>query len=383
MVFLITSASIRLLQFWFIEILQRRLYARVVLASAESSRITTQNERTKMNYFMEVFTLQKNLVAVLTDGSTALIGIVIGMLVISLYHPYFIYYNIVLILVGGYFIGYTLFKKGFLPSFAESDSKYRMLAWLQGNIARKKPSEEDAESLGRDYLEKRSVLFRVLFRQHIGLAVLYVVGNGIVLVLGGILVLRKEMSLGQLVAAEIIVSRMLDTLSRFGKYFESFYRISVALVKLHQLGPEQTQREFETYEAVASRTFTAFLHPRWQHMNFRRIFAVAGILLLTFMFLPWQQTAYGEGRVVAFSPTDRQQTIEAPVSGRIVHWHVHEGSLVKKGDKLVTISDLDPRIIERLEQERAALTDRVRAARERVEAIESRVTALQLAAAKP
>jgi ABC-type multidrug transport system fused ATPase/permease subunit len=180
-----------------------------------------------------------------------------------------------------------------------------MLAWLQGNIARKKPSEEDAESLGRDYLEKRSVLFRVLFRQHIGLAVLYVVGNGIVLVLGGILVLRKEMSLGQLVAAEIIVSRMLDTLSRFGKYFESFYRISVALVKLHQLGPEQTQREFETYEAVASRTFTAFLHPRWQHMNFRRIFAVAGILLLTFMFLPWQQTAYGEGRVVAFSPTDR------------------------------------------------------------------------------
>ncbi|MFO1525192.1 MAG: biotin/lipoyl-binding protein [Turneriella sp.] len=102
-------------------------------------------------------------------------------------------------------------------------------------------------------------------------------------------------------------------------------------------------------------------------------------LLITVLFLPWQQTSLGEGRVVAFAPTDRQQTIEAPISGRIVHWHVHEGSLVKKGDKLVTISDLDPQITERLEQERFALTDRMRAARSRVESVESRVTSLQLA----
>lgn len=379
LVFLIASAVIRLLQFWFIEILQRRLYARVVIASADSLRVTTPDQREKMNYFMEVFTLQKNLVALLTDGSTALIGVVIGMAVISLYHPYFIYYNLVLILVGGYFIGYTLFKKGFLPSFAESDSKYRMLAWLQGNIGRKKATEDKAESLGRDYLEKRSTLFRVLFVQHISLAGLFVFGNGIVLILGGILVLRKEMSLGQLVAAELIVSRMLDTISRFGKYFESFYRISVSLVKLHQLGPEQTHRELETYEGQANRTFTDFLHPQWQRMNFRWIFIGTGIVLLIILMLPWQQTSYGEGRVVAFSPTDRQQTIEAPVSGRIVHWHVHEGSLVKKGDRLVTISDLDPQLTERLEQERAALTDRMRAARNRVESIESRVTSLQLA----
>lgn len=379
LVFLVGSAVMRLLQFWFIEILQRRLYARVVLAAAQSSHETPADERTKMNYFMEIFTLQKNLVELLTDGSTALIGVLIGMAVISLYHPYFIYYNLALILVGGYFIGYTLFKKGFLPSFAESDSKYRMLAWLQGNIGRKKSTEDSAENLGRDYLEKRSFLFRILFRQHISLAALFVIGNGFVLILGGVLVLRKEMSLGQLVAAEIIVSRMLDTVSRFGKYFESFYRISVALVKLHYMGPEQTHRELEGYEGQASRTFADFLHAKWQKMNFRWIFLATGGVLLTILFLPWQQTSYGEGRVVAFSPTDRQQTIEAPVSGRIVHWHVHEGSLVKKGDMLVTISDLDPQMTERLEQERSALTDRVRAARNRVESVESRVTSLQLA----
>lgn len=379
LVFLVASAAVRLLQFWFMEILQRRLYARVVMASAESSKMISPRDREKMNYFLEIFTLQKNLVALLTDGSTALIGVALGMIVVSLYHPYFIYFNLFVIFCGVYLIGYLLFKRGFAPSFAESDSKYKMLVWLQENIGRKKASPDTVESLGAEYLQNRHRLFRVIFGQHIGLSALHVIGNGVVLILGGLLVLKKEMSLGQLVAAEIIVSRMLDVLSRFGKYLESFYRISVALVKLHKMGPEQTHREWDAYEAKADATFEPFLYPSWQRMNFRRIVAVASLVLLTFLFLPWQQTSYGEGRVVAFAPTDRQQTIEAPVSGRIQHWHVHEGSLVKKGDKLVTISDLDPQITERLEQERAALTERVRAARSRVESIESRVTSLQLA----
>lgn len=378
-IFLVANVAIHLLQLWFIEILQRRLYARVVLAAAESARLTAPQERERMNYFMEVFTLQKNLVALLTDGSTVLIAVVIGMVVISLYHPYFIYFNLFLLFFGGYIIGYHLFIRGFDPSFAESDSKYRMFAWLQDNLTRKKPTADASVELGRDYLEKRSRLFRVLFQQHLGLGALFVLGNGFVLILGGFLVLKKEMSLGQLVAAEIIVSRMLDVLSRFGKYFESFYRISVALVKLHKLGPEKTQREWQSYESRASSAFADYLHEDWRKLRFRRVFAIAGAVLLLILFLPWQQTSYGEGRVVAYAPTDRQQTIEAPVSGRIMHWHVHEGSVVKKGDKLVTISDLDPQITERLEQERAAIMERVRAAASRVDSIESRITALQLA----
>jgi membrane fusion protein, adhesin transport system len=380
--FLLAGASVRILQVWFIEILQRRLFARTALAASQAAlNASTPAEREKMNYFIETFSLQKNLVSVLTDGTTALIAVLIGMVVIAVYHPYFIYFNIFLVLAAGYVVGYFLFKRGFGPSYAESDSKYRFLQRLQ-DAAIKRPGkarqgdETDFTALSRDYLQKRAGIFAIQFRQHVGMIAVYVLGNGIVLILGGYLVLQKEMSLGQLVAAEIIVSRMLETLSKFSKYFENFFNISDALLKLRAL--TSTSDSVQRDMPLPAETYPELLHPDWQALNLRWYFASAIATLLLILFLPWQQTSYGEGRVVAFSPTDRQQTIEAPVAGRIVHWHVHEGSLVKKGDALVTISDLDPQLTERLEQERFALTDRMRAARSRVDSVESRVTSLQL-----
>ncbi len=380
--FLLAGAAVHILKVWFIEILQRRLFVRTAKAAGQAAmNIRTENEHERVNYFVELFSLQKNLVSVLTDGTTALIAIVIGMFVIALYHPYFIYFNIFLVLIAGYLIGYFLFKRGFAPSYAESESKYKILHWLQ-DVARRRAAgkktlpTDDFEGLSTQYLAKRSALFAVVFRQHVGLVALHVFGNGIVLILGGYLVIKKEMSLGQLVAAEIIVSRMLDTMSKFGKYFENFFNVSDALLKLRQLTVTAGEPFTDTAERI---DFDRYLHPRWQKLNLRWYFFSATATIVFVLFLPWQQTSYGEGRVVAFSPTDRQQTIEAPVAGRIAHWHVHEGSLVKKGDKLVTISDLDPQMTERLEQERFALTDRVRAARSRVDSVESRVTSMQLA----
>lgn len=381
LVFLVAGAAVRLLQVWFIEILQRRLFARTALIASEAAA-RAGGDSGKFNYFTEVFSLQKNLVGLLTDGSAALMGIIIGMVVIALYHPYFLYFNLLVILVAGYLAGHLLLRRGFAPSYEESDSKFRLLAWLQA-AASKKPKfpgshKAEVEQLGRDYLRKRAGFFTVVFRQHLSLAAIYVLGNGVILLLGGYLVIKKEMSLGQLVAAELIVSRMLETLSKSGKYFESFFNVSDALLKLRHIAPHNSLQDVAAADRQAIEMYTPYFASRWQRMPLGRYFAALGALLVGVLLLPWQQTSYGEGRVVAFAPTDRQQTIEAPVSGRIVHWHVHEGSLVRKGDKLVTISDLDPQMTERLEQERFALTDRMRATRSRVDSVESRITALQL-----
>jgi len=381
--FLLAGAAARLLQVWFIEALQRRLFLRVMESAA--TNIASKSRDTHgdhMNYFVEVFNLQKSLVAILTDGITALIAVLIGMLVISLYHPYFIILNLIILVVGGYLAGYFLLKRGFPVSYDESDSKYQLLAWLQANAQRKKTAalkaSDAVHDLGEEYLQNRSGIFRIIFRQHAIMVALHIFGNGVVLLLGGYLVLKKEMSLGQLVAAELIVSRMLDTLAKFGKYFQSVFDLSDSLLKLRKLRSEANDPDEKHEQVNFAERFSMFLNSRWQNLELRSYFiGFMGSLVFIFI-LPWQQTSYGEGRVVAFSPTDRQQTIEAPVSGRIQHWHVHEGSLVKKGDKLVSISDLDPQITERLEQERFALSDRVRAARSRVESIESRVTSLQL-----
>lgn len=77
---------------------------------------------------------------------------------------------------------------------------------------------------------------------------------------------------------------------------------------------------------------------------------------------PWQQTAAGTGRVVAYSPTDRQQNIDAPVDGRLGQWFVQEGSHVREGDPIVELIDNDPEILSRLRAEREAISRRLKAA---------------------
>ena len=101
------------------------------------------------------------------------------------------------------------------------------------------------------------------------------------------------------------------------------------------------------------------------------------IVILMLIFVPWQQTAYGTGEVVAYAPLERQQIIEAPFEGRVVAWHVQEGSVVAPGDPIATVRDLDPQILERLEQQRQAALDRQQAALNRVARLDDRITDLE------
>ncbi len=75
---------------------------------------------------------------------------------------------------------------------------------------------------------------------------------------------------------------------------------------------------------------------------------------LALLLTPWQQNITGTGRVTAFAPLERQQNIDAPVSGRIVQWLAKEGSKVKAGDVLLEIADVDPDLLKRMGQQREA-----------------------------
>lgn len=76
--------------------------------------------------------------------------------------------------------------------------------------------------------------------------------------------------------------------------------------------------------------------------------------IVAMIFVPWMQNVRGSGRVIAYSPNERQQSITSPVDGQIRHWHVFEGSRVRKGDSIVDVADIDPDILSRLEREREA-----------------------------
>lgn len=88
---------------------------------------------------------------------------------------------------------------------------------------------------------------------------------------------------------------------------------------------------------------------------------IAGVVFL--IKAPWVQTTAGAGVVTALNPNDRQQDINALVSGRIEQWFVRDGSIVKKGEPIVRIVDNDPNLIQRLQAERAQVEEQIRAAR--------------------
>ncbi|HEU0124275.1 MAG TPA: HlyD family efflux transporter periplasmic adaptor subunit [Bryobacteraceae bacterium] len=105
------------------------------------------------------------------------------------------------------------------------------------------------------------------------------------------------------------------------------------------------------------------------------IFAIS---IPALIFAPWVQNVTGFGKVVGTTPFERQQTIDSPVEGRIVKWHVIEGSKVKTGDLIAEVADNDPMILERLREERNMISMRVDQAKSRVSAQEVSVQQIEL-----
>jgi multidrug efflux pump subunit AcrA (membrane-fusion protein) len=101
----------------------------------------------------------------------------------------------------------------------------------------------------------------------------------------------------------------------------------------------------------------------WSTRALGYIFALFLVgFVVALIYVPWVQTSFGTGTVIAYSPNERQQNIEAPIEGRIAQWHVLEGMKVKAGDPIVSITDIDPQIMERLNLERDAAKSRLSAA---------------------
>ncbi|MDF1662439.1 MAG: HlyD family efflux transporter periplasmic adaptor subunit [Planctomycetota bacterium] len=93
--------------------------------------------------------------------------------------------------------------------------------------------------------------------------------------------------------------------------------------------------------------------------------------------VPWQQNVVGKGRVVGTKPTDRQQTVNTPVSGRITKWFVAEGSIVKTGDLLLELSDNDPYYLDRLKQNEIATVAKLNAALAKLNSYGEQVIAIR------
>jgi adhesin transport system membrane fusion protein len=117
-----------------------------------------------------------------------------------------------------------------------------------------------------------------------------------------------------------------------------------------------------------------------------RRFANALIVLLVLtaiamLFAPWQQSVRGGGQVIAYAPLERQQTIQANISGRVHSWGdgIIEGARVEKGQPVVELRDVDPEALGRLEAQRNAARTKLAAADQVAQAYEVKLLAVKQA----
>ena len=252
------SAALRGFQTFAVEILQQQLFARAALRTAErlprlrSDTVDAHHAPELVNRFFEILTVQKSAATLLLDGVALVLLTVVGLGVMAAYHPLLLGFGVVLalsvvaVLWGGG-------RRGLRTAVAESIAKYRLAAWL-GELARHQATFKSAagqrlaigraEGLIRGWVTARREHFAVLLRQLVGTLGLQVLTSAGLLVVGGELVLQRQLTLGQLVAAELIVSAVMAGVAKSAKYVEALYDLLAAADKLGVLDdlPIEPQR---------------------------------------------------------------------------------------------------------------------------------------------
>jgi len=249
LVFLALSSLISAAQHFIAELIQQRIFVRLSadmayrLPRIKRDAMETANTPELINRFLDVTTVQKSCATILLDGVNVILAGVIGLLVLAFYHPFLLAFNFVLISLLGLIV-FLLGKNGVKTSIDESYAKHALAGWLEQIVMFptlfKGPggpgySLNRANFLVNDYLTHRKAHYTVLIRQIIALLLLEAFAAASLLAVGGALVLGGELTLGQLVASELIVGTVVYSMVSLGKHLEVWYDAMAAIDKLGHL----------------------------------------------------------------------------------------------------------------------------------------------------
>jgi len=248
---------LRAAQNYAMEIIQRRLFVRLTadvayrLPRVPLEVLETHQGPELVNRFFDVVTIQKSSSGLLLDGVNVIFSTLIGLIVLGFYHPLLLLFALILLALL-MLVTFLPGRRAVRTSIAESYAKHAVVGWLE-QIAmfpvlfRSSGAAEiacsRADALAEEYLRTRKAHFRVLMGQIIALLALQAVASAALLTIGGWLVLKAELTLGQLVASELIVSAIVAAVSKFWKHLETWYDAMAAVDKLGYLVDLPIERE--------------------------------------------------------------------------------------------------------------------------------------------
>lgn len=254
------TGILRLFQFRITENLQQKIFTRAAfefsyrLPRVRMEALYKHYVPELMNRFFDVMTVQKGLPKLLIDFSVAVLQVVFGLILLSLYHPLFIVFSVLLVFLL-YVIFHFTVKKGLTTSLEESKYKYKVAHWLEevgrNNTSFKLAGEtalplERANSHVNSYLKSRESHFKLLMQQYSYMVVFKVIVAASLLILGGILVMNQTINIGQFVAAEIIILLVMESVEKLIVSLETIYDVITGLEKIGEV----TDLELERAEGI-------------------------------------------------------------------------------------------------------------------------------------
>ncbi len=195
------------------------------------------------NRFFDTMAIQKGISKLLLDFSSALLQITFGIILLSLYHPFFIIFGLLLMILLYVIFRYS-YHTGIQTSLKESKFKYRVADWLQ-EIARNNSSFRNQvnfdyalrknDALVTGYLDFREKHFAVIKTQYSHLIVFKVIITAGLLLIGGFLVINQQMNIGQFVAAEIIILLVINSVEKIIMGMETLYDVLTSVEKIAEV----------------------------------------------------------------------------------------------------------------------------------------------------
>jgi ABC-type bacteriocin/lantibiotic exporter with double-glycine peptidase domain len=245
---LVISSMIYALRVHLMELFARRFYARMV---AEISLISVYAQNPffgdlksspLFNRYFDVIYVQTAIPILFIGGFTTLLQIAVGFVLVSLYHPYFLGFTLVMIaLIWVVWLAWG--SRALRTGVDLSHAKHKTAAWLQtiggSNGFFKSQRRIDyaldkTDAYTRDYINERKRHFRHLFSQTIAFLLMYAAASAALLGLGGWLVIQNQLTLGQLVAAELVLSAAFVGVAQLGTYLGYFYDLFAAIEEISQ-----------------------------------------------------------------------------------------------------------------------------------------------------
>ncbi len=238
--------ALQIMQLWIVEIIQRRVFTKAAFEFAfrvprlKMENMLNQHMPELMNRFFDVLTIQKALPKLLIDFSTGLLQILFGLILLAFYHPFFVFFGIALITIL-ILIFYVTGPKGLKTSIVESKYKYKVVYWLE-EVARTVSSFKitgysslpinKTDYNVNNYLANRTQHFGVLVTQYSYIILFKAAVTGGLLIIGSLLVIDKQITLGQFVASEIIIILILTSVEKIITYMDVVYDMLTAVDKI-------------------------------------------------------------------------------------------------------------------------------------------------------